>query len=100
MRPPIRRRLIVIILSICAQDGATSPLASPAGNAMRSKGASTAVLVIGQTGNGPVEPPQDRLPCAPPDANVQFVTLMANKMPYIGRRRAGVKRGNEALYRK
>jgi hypothetical protein len=49
MRPPIRRRLIVIILSICAQDGATSPLASPAGNAMRSKRASTAVLVIGHT---------------------------------------------------
>src|SRR5205823_7571397 len=49
MRPPVRRRLIVIILSICAQDGITSPLASVAGNAMRSKGASTATLVIGQT---------------------------------------------------
>src|SRR2546421_6659865 len=49
MRPPSRRRLIVVILSICAQHGTTSPLASVTGNAMRSKGASTAMLVIRQT---------------------------------------------------
>jgi hypothetical protein len=49
MRPPIRRRPMVIILSICAQDGTASPLVSLTGNAMRSNGASTATPVIGHT---------------------------------------------------